>query len=175
MALQPATNRQVPDHAILDRYNKQAYLGNRYSFILPVTAGGTTEVAQIILSNPLLATTSFQNQVGLFVDLRRLVSSNVTAASNVMRMYLNPTVTSVGTPQTPQNMRPASPNVSASSLHSAPTISANGTLVEALSSGAFGTVQSEAIFIVDPGQTLLITVQTANGGIVVPAISWNEI
>ena len=39
MAFLPATQRQVPEHAILDYFNKQTYLGNQYVATLASTVG----------------------------------------------------------------------------------------------------------------------------------------
>lgn len=175
MGQTPATSRQIPDHAILDHFNKQHYLGNRYSFTQAFTASGTGEVAAIYLLNPAVTTTAFPNQVALFLDLRRLTGT-VAADNQILRTYLNPTISSAGTAKTPLNMRPASSNTSVATLASAPTASANGTLVEALASGAFGSFQSTELIILDPGQGVLITYQaSASSDVVVPMIAWSEI
>lgn len=83
MALLPATNRQIPDHAILDQYNKQTYLGNTYSVNSAFTVG-TSETNLFLLLNP---TTS----IGLFQNFLRGVE-NTAAQSVIFKMYLNPTV-----------------------------------------------------------------------------------
>jgi hypothetical protein len=174
MSLTPATNKQIPDHAILDHYNKQTYLGNKYSYTLSISAAGTSEVAEIYLANPAVITSAFPNQVALFVDLRRM-SGLTASANNVMKMYLNPTISSPGTSRTPQNIRPASPNASIATLQSAPTASANGSLIEALSSPSFSTVLSNDLIILDPGQSILITIQTATSAVVVAELEWYEL
>ncbi len=174
----PATNRQIPDSAILDHFNKQVYLGNRYSFTLAFTAAGTTETVSFLLQNPAQTTVAFPSQSGpsaLFVDLRRMSGNTAITTANIMRVYLNPTVTAVGTARIPLNMRPASPNVSIASLHSAPTISANGTLIEAISSSAPNSVSSGELIILDPGQNLLITLQTETSAVISAALGWYEV
>jgi hypothetical protein len=173
MALQPATNKQIPDNAILDRFWKQCYLGNQYSYTLSVTAGGTSEVAEIYLANP-AATNAFPNQTALFVFLRQM-SGLTAAANNIMRTYLNPTISGAGTTKTAQNMRPGNSNTSIATLQSAPTASANGALIEALAGPAFTTVQAGSLLILDPGQSLLITIQTASSAVVDAQIGWFEL
>lgn len=174
MAQTPATNKQIPDNSILDHFNKQSYLGNRYSFILALTASGTTEVAQLLLSNPAVSSLAFPNQVALFVDLRRMAGMTASA-NNIMRVYLNPTASDVGAAQVEQNLRPASPNTATGVITSGPTVSANGVLIEALSTLNVSTVQSDNLVILDPGQSMLITIQTASSAVVNAQISWYEL
>lgn len=175
MTLTPATNKQVPDNAILDRFNKQIYLGNKYGYILNLTAGGTTEVSEIYLANPVSSSSSFPSgKVSLFVDLRMLTPLS-SAANNIMRVYLNPTVSVAGTTRTPVNMRPASPNVSVATLESAPTTTASGTLVESLASSTVASQTSSNLIILDPGQSMLITLQTTLAAVANLQIGWYEI
>lgn len=170
----PATNRQIPDNAILDHFNKQVYLGNKFKYVLSSTAGGTSETAQLLLTNPAVTTAAFPNQVALFVDLRRL--TGLTAAStNVMKVYLNPTVTGAGTPVVPLNLRPASSNVAVAALASGPTVSANGSLVEALAAGALASNSSNDLIILDPGKSLLITLQSPTSAVIDAELSWYEL
>lgn len=174
----PATNRQLPDNAILDLFNKQTYLGNRYTFVMAFTAAGTTETVSLLLQNPAQTTVAFPSQGGpssLFVDLRRMSGITAITSANIMRTYLNPTVTAVGTAKTPINMRKASPNTSIASLHSGPTISANGTLIEAISSANPETIASGDLIILDPGQSLLITLQTETSAVINAQLSWYEV
>ncbi len=125
--------------------------------------------------NPAVSASSFPSGYqSLFVDLRRL--SGVTAsATNVMRVYLSPTITSNGTPVVPVNLRPANSSVSIAGLYSSPTISANGTLIETLSAAALTSISSEQLIVLDPGKSLLITLQTTNSAVAVAQLSWAEI
>lgn len=174
MSQMPATNRQVPDNAILDHFNKQKYLGNGYKFVMPITTSGTGEVVHVLLTNPVVSGAAFPVQKGLFVDLRKI--SGLTAAStNVLRAYLDPTITSAGTPATAIKLRVASPNTSVAALSSDPTISANGTLVECLAVGPFGSVVGSELIILDPGHSLLLTVQDITSANVCVELSWFEI
>lgn len=174
MALTPATSRQVPDHAILDAYNKQNYLGNQYNFAITQATGGTSEVTSLYLSNPVVTTTSFQNQSALFVNLRRI--SGVTASANAtMKVYLGPTISVAGTTQTPRNLRPAWPSTSIATLQSTPTATSNGTLIEGLSALALTSVQSNNLIILDPGKSILVTLQTSVTASVIVELDWYEL
>ncbi len=171
----PATNKQIPDNAILDHFSKQTYLGNRYSYALAFTISGTSEVAKLYLLNPALASgTSFPNQAALFVDLRRMTGATASA-NTIMRTYIGPTTVSSGSSQTPVNMRPASPNLSIATLKSATTAGGNGTLVETLSGGEFKTVESRDLIILDPGKSMLITLQSADAAVITAQIGWYEL
>lgn len=154
MSFTPATNRQVPDHSIMDFYNKQAYLGNQ--FVIPVanTSSGTSEVPLILINN------STGSGKAAFVGLKKI--SSLTASNSViLRCYLNPIVTGSGTPATPTNIRPASTNTSVLTVTTVPTVSANGTLVDEVSAAALSVGVSQIMEIIDPGQTMLITIQTS--------------
>ena len=162
MALTPGTNRQVPEHAIYDANNKQTYLGNQYIYTIgSQTPGVTTEYPLLLLQNPAVSTSAFPSGYkSLFINLKNIISLT-GSASALLRVYLNPTITSAGTAQTPLNLRPLSPNTSIATLTLNPTISANGSLVEVIASQALTTFQSQLLEIIDPTQALLITVQTS--------------
>lgn len=167
MAFTPATARQIPDHAILDVFNKQVYLGNQFNYVLSTATGGTSEVAALSFANPVI------NTVALFLNLRR--ATGITAAATmIMRTYLSPTISSPGTPVTPTQLRPANANVSVADLRSAPTASSNGTLVEALGGLALTSFSANTLFVIDPGKTLLVTLQTSATATVLTEIDWYE-
>jgi hypothetical protein len=171
MALTPATAKQIPDHAILDFYNKQLYLGQQYTVNLASTVT-TSELPIILMSN---AGVNTGQQISLFQGLLNGVS--LTASHNVVyRVYLNPTVTSAGTPMTPINMRPASPNVPTAVMTSAPSVSANGTLINIMSSQALVNAQSQMMAILDGAESLLVTVlASASATSVETVLGWFEI
>lgn len=154
MSLTPATNRQVPDHSIMDFYNKQCYLGNQ--FVIPVanTSSGTSEIPLILINN------TVGSGKGAFVGMKKITS--LTAGdSAIIRCYLNPTVTGAGTPVTPSNVRPANVNAAVSTVTTGPTVSGNGTLVDVVSAAALMSGLSQLLEILDPGQTMLITLQAS--------------
>lgn len=177
MALQPGTNRQVPDHSIMDHFNKQAYLGNYYDYSLGNNEILTTsEYPLILLTNNQPSTQAFPyNWLSLFCDLRNAISVTATQ-SVILRAYLNPTITSAGTSKTPTNLRSGSSNASVAALSINPTISANGTLVDVIGANAFETAQSQKMLIIDPNHSLLITVQTSsNTTFIGTNIGWYEL
>lgn len=171
MGLQPGTNKQVPDHAILDFYNKQTYLGNRFAFPLTFTLSGTSENNAFYLANPVTGT--FPTQASLFVDMIALTGLT-TAATDTLRVYLNPTAVSGGTARTPINLRTGSSTASIATLTSAPTATP-GAAIDLLSSAALSTQYTKQLIIVDPGFSLLITLQGANSDSVRAALGWYEL
>lgn len=176
MTLKPATNRQVPDNSILDSYGKQAYLGNRYNGTYSAAVASTSETLILLLSNPAVTISSFPaSYVSLFCDLRKL--SVLTASqSGILRFYLSPTVTDAGTPQTPVNLRPASPNTGVGVLTTGPTVSSNGTLVGVLGAATEWSLMESSLIILDPGQKLLVTAQVStNPTTIATQLEWNEI
>lgn len=176
MALTPATNRQVPDHSIMDAFNKQTYLGNQFIYSLNTESLATTETPFILLQNPAVAGSGFPSGYqALFVNLLKMVC--LTASQNaVMRVYLNPTFSVAGTPATAIQARPASPTASISILTIAPTVSINGSLVNVLSSQPGISDSSALMVVLDPGQNLLITTQTSsNTTFIAPTIGWYQL
>ncbi len=93
MALQPGTNRQVPDHSIMDAFNKQTYLGNQFVYSSSQTSGGSSETTLYLLRNPAVTSSGFPaNYTSLFVNFIKSVC--ITASQGVtLRAYLTPTVT----------------------------------------------------------------------------------
>lgn len=124
MALTPATNFQVPEHSIMDAFNKQTYLGNTFTvcsnvFELPTAS---LETSILYLSNPAA------NKRALFCNVQRFCATNLANAdSATFKVYLNPTLTSANKPIIPINMRPASATVSGAAAAFNPPI-APGTL-----------------------------------------------
>lgn len=162
MALNPSTNKQVPEHAIMDIFGKQSYLANQYAYAVDSEPGTTSEYPLILLSNPAVSASSFPSgYVSLFCQKIRL--SCLTASQTaVVRLYLNPTVGSAGTSETPIQLRAASSNVSIAALSISPTISSNGKLID-ISSASLGlSTTLDVMSVIDPGQSLLVTVQTSS-------------
>src|ERR1700677_1561152 len=145
------TPSQVPENAILDINGKQTYLGN--SFILPLNGlllTSADETTAALIENPATSKKS------LFLFTR----SATADAEAVLRYYFNPTVVTPGTPTTPINLRPASFNTSSSLCYLTPTTSSNGTFFSTVGTEVTTEVLSNIIFILDPGQSLLITAQS---------------
>jgi hypothetical protein len=171
--INPATKKQIPDQAILDAFNKQAYLGNQFAFALNQEVLTTSETPLVLLNNSNVS--PFPSSQTIFWNFSKLVC--LTASQNaVIRMYLNPTVTSAGTANTPVNVRPASATTSISTLTTAPTIASNGTLIGVLSSLPGAPDISQLMTILDPSQSALLTVQTSSATTyIAAAMSWYEL
>ena len=162
MASTPSTNKQIPDHSIMDAYNKQVYLGQQYGYAVSNTPASTSETPLLLLQNPAVSTSSFPSGYqALFLNLVKLACLT-SGQSAILRIYQSPTVTTAGTVQTPVNKRPASPNTSIASLHLSPTVSANGTLIGILSALPGQPDLTEVLTVLDPAQSVLITVQTSS-------------
>lgn len=175
MALTPATNRQVPEHSIMDFYNKQAYLGNQFQVSYSVTSGGSTEVNALYINNNSASGCPAQNGRALFISLKKL-SSLIASNSAILRVYLNPTGVSGGTPVTPLNVRPAYPTVSVATVTSAPTATAGSSLLDTLCVAPLSSNSDHDLIVVDPGQSVLITLQASATSTPMNAIiGWYEI
>lgn len=180
MAALPTNSRQVPDLAILDTYNKQAYLSNAFVYaVASATLSGTSEVNYLLISNPATnghATTTNAQSVSMFLNYLKLIS--VTAAkSDLLRFYYNPTITGAGTPVTTiANRRMASAITSKMVIATGATTSANGTLIASLTSTGFTMDVSHELFILDPGKSILVTVTPdTDGNKISTEFGWYEI
>lgn len=141
---------QTPDHAILDFYNKQTYLGNEYSMpVGPIVLATTFETPITLIENVLGAKKSSFQSVRKF---------NSTAAV-VFRFYFNATITATGVPVTPVNLRPASGFSAISKCFTSPTATSFGTLIDSYGNGLDTTVESDIMLILDPGTNLICTAQ----------------
>jgi hypothetical protein len=181
MGLTPATQNQVPEHSILDYFNKQTYLGNAFSFpIGPETINSTNETPIALILNPALAAgVAFPNQKALFQNLRTTASDIASGdGTTFFRYYLNPTIATQGTKTTPINCRPASATTSIAScyVNGQFTVSSNGTLARVITAGYSSINDSNLLFILDPGQSLLVTAQpVTSGATIINANSWYEL
>lgn len=177
MALTPATNRQIPDHAIMDFYNKQTYLGNQFLYSLPdFEVTSTSETNLLLISNPAVTTSSFPSgTVALFSNIRKLTTLTASQSA-ILRFYAAPTVTGGGTPVTPLNLRPASPTTSIATVATGPTTTSNGTLFDTIAASAFDSSLSQLLAILDPGQNMLVTVQASSATTFISyEIGWYEL
>jgi hypothetical protein len=163
------TSKQVPDHAILDYYNKQTYLGNSYiGNSGTVTLADTSEHPVLYLMNPAGAT------VSLFSSSRKLFAGDVTNTV-VFKLYVNPTGPSGGSSITPVNCRLASSNASIATCKKTISTSTNGTLISTIIIGIGYQVESDSMLILDPGQSLLITAAGSAATTCVAEFVWYEL
>ena len=173
----PLTSQQVPTNSILDQFNKQGYLGNSYSLTYSKNLSTTAETPLVLISNPIPAGQTYPNQKAIFYNLRKFASD---LQQVLISIYLNPTVTSVGTLFTPVNLRPASTNTSIANcyVNGQFTVSANGTLTGQVGcpSNFYVTLESSLMFIIDPGTSVLLTGKalTANTNLYTQS-SWYEL
>lgn len=167
-----ATNRQIPDQAILDLTGRQTYLGNQYAVPFVGTSLSSSEADLFLISN---ATNGTGTGIGVFFNLSKLVC--LTASSTALiRAYSNPTVSGAGSAATAINMRPSyGVTGSKATIATGITTSANGTLIDFIGSSTLVSAASNNLIILDPGQSLLITGQ-GSGSITIDAVfGWYEI
>ena len=172
-----ATNKQVPDHAIVDQFNKQAYLANGYVYALNTEITTTAEYPLILLKNPAVSATGFPSgYISTFLNLKSLICLTASQSA-IIRVYLSPTFSAAGTAATAVNQRVASVNTSTTVLTTAPTVSVNGTLIDMIASNNQNQRDfSQLMTIIDPGKTLLFTVQTTSSSTyIATALSFYEI
>lgn len=165
----PATNKQIPDHSIMDFYNKQVYLGNQFIASYQAASSGMSEVPWMAITN------AVGNARGIFISA--LVANCLTASDTaILRVYSNPTGLTGGAAVAPVNMRPANTNLSVATIVSKPTVSTNGTYLYSVAAGALAQSVSNLMTILDPGQSLLITSQaSASSESVGAEVSYYEI
>lgn len=181
MANLPSNQNQLPDRSIMDHYNRLRYLGQQ--FVLGMNGyspGATSETNALIIQNPISnanaqASGIYGRQtIGAFLDFRKICST--TASETVVaKFYLNPTF-SGGTPQTPINCRTAYTNASVMNLLLSPTVSAKGTFLDSLESNAFVPSDSHLLYILDPGQSMLMTITAGSAPTTLNSLfSWYEL
>lgn len=173
MAILAATNKQVPEHSIMDYFWKQNYLGNQYSASSSFTVGAS-EIPLLLLSN--IQSGNQQTLKSLFQNNLKVVE-NTAAHSIILNVYTNPTVTGGGTPVVPVNLRVSYGVLgSVATIASAPTVSANGTLVDSISAAALSVSASNILNILDNNQILLVTgIASAASTSITAIIQWFEL
>lgn len=163
---------QIPEKAMLDRFNKQTYSGNQFAVPLAGTSLTTSESNLLLLKNP---AAPIQTSKSLFLNLRKIVCLTASDTA-LLRVYLNPTVTGAGSAGTAVNLRPA---VGVSAMIAVPTTSpstsASGTLIDVLGSQALYPSESDTLIILDPGQSVLVTGQGSASCTIDGLIAWFEL
>jgi len=164
------TSRQVPDHAILDINGKQCYLGNQFLICTePITVAVSTETPVIYISNP------SNNTKSVFIyDMGFNTIATIDTA--YFRLYKSSSGISSGTSITPFNCRLASGTSSTINALLMPTVVTKGTRIQTVP-GNYTIYQSinDPMLILDPGQSLLITVQTATSTSFVAQLLYYEL
>ena len=165
------SSKQLPNEAILDFYNKQAYLGNEYVIGTDITAiaSANVETPLLYLINPASNGVAGKN-TGCFINIRKFSqATNVSAATTIFRTYFNPTITANGTAATPVNVRPGLGNSSSVLAYRGPSACANGTVVSQFAVN-YQELDTSVLYILDPGQSLLVTGSTDTAGTKVLAL-----
>lgn len=181
MANLPTNQNQMPDRSIMDYYNRQRYLGNQFVYGMNgYSPGSTSETNAFIIQNPTAngqtsVTGIYGRQtIGLFLDYRK-VCCTTASEEIVAKFYLNPNFTG-GTSETAINSRVASPTASVMNLLLSPTVSAKGTFIDSLESNPFVLCESRLLYILDPGNSILMTITAASSGTTLNSLfSWYEI
>ena len=168
MANTPATQYQIPSEAILDVWNKQIYLGNQFiSGPDTFSLGDAAEHPLMLFVNP------STNTKALFIFDMNL---NAQGTSDVVtfRVYKGATGASGGSPVTPSNLRFASANTSIATVTSSPTATPT-TLMQTIVIGFNAQSVVNPLFIVDPGQSIIITGQAASTAVAICQIIHYEL
>ena len=175
MSIFPATSKQVPDHSIMDYYGKQAYLGNQFSLVISgFTLTGSSEQSVALIQNPAVAGYPNLTSKALFINLRRISS---LSDSVQVKFYINPTVTSIVTPVSPVNVRPASSTASISSCSMSANVSQVGTLIDTLEAPTDYYITEDAyrLIILDPGTAMLVTATPGGNTTLNLNLGWYEL
>jgi len=146
---------QIPDHSIMDFYNKQAYLGNQ--FISGPDTFALADASEHPILYVLCPSTSAKSIFIHDLNLGAAVSTDVVT----FRIYSNPTTVTSGTAITPVNVRPASSTTSIATAKYGVAAVSKGARMETIVAVLNTQVGKAPIFILDPGQSLLITGQAA--------------
>lgn len=156
---------QSAENSILDYFYRQVYLGNGFILANLASLADTNEHNEILISNP------STNSKSLFFFINRLGASGAVTS----RIYYNPTVSANGTPTIPINLRPAYSTLSSALSFTAPTISAVGTNIDTTVCGGAEN-ESKKMIIIDPGFSILVTLQATTATITVnQELIWYEI
>ena len=116
----------------------------------------SAEANLLLITNP---SPSNGTGIALFLNLSKIICTTA-ATTAVLRLYANPTVSGAGSAKAAVNCRTAyGVTRQQSVVTSGPTTSANGTLVDVVGSSAFLSAESKHMIVLDPGQSLLVTVQ----------------
>jgi hypothetical protein len=162
---------QVPEHSILDQFNKQTYLGNAFILPAPGITVTTTPTPIALIVNPASSSKS------LFVNLRRYTSHS---GQIIMRVYNNAVPATLGTQATPINLRAANSNTSVANcyLNGQFTLTSDGTITSTLGvpTGNYVIVDNTLLIILDPGQNLcVISTADTSSTLTESDISWYEL
>ncbi len=149
------TSKQIPDHSIMDFYNKPAYLGNQF-----IDDPGVLSLADASEHPLLYILCPSTSSVSLFIKDLNL---NAAGATDVItyRIYHTPVTVSSGSVVAPRNVRIASGTTSVATVKSGVAAVSNGVLLQTIVSTVNTQVGKSSLIILDPGKAILITGQAA--------------
>lgn len=177
MGLTPATNRQVPDHAILDFYNKQTYLGNGFIAEAAASLTDASEVPLIYIANPVVTSSAFPSSfLSIFNNMLNLSCHDVAGLTDIVyKIYIGASGVSSGSVINPINLRLASATTSIATVLKSPTVVTKGTLVQTIVVGSDKQIKSDTMFVLDPGKNMLITAQGSAATGSIADLIWFEL
>ena len=135
------------------------------------TIADTNEDPFLLIKN----TTSGSSATAMVVYFRR-VQARANTYQATARFYAAPTITSAGSAASAVN-RKVGGGSSAMSLFTGSSISANGSLLDALTcTSPAASESSDSIIVVPAGTNLLVTLQASNtGAVVLFGLDWYEV
>lgn len=149
-------------------------LGLSFIVTIPTQSNaGTTEVPVLLVKNPAGSGKTLR------IHTLKLYTIDVTGNNNAtLKIYRGPTITANGAAANIRETRTAKAVSPIALVYTAPTIGANGNLVDiflATGNSAVAETQHLGIFL-DPGENFLFTVQQSSAGVdYAVTISWSEI
>jgi len=140
-----------------DLWQYYTYLGQSFQYNTTFnTISGSSETDYVLFRNPVGS--------GKIIRIHDLdYTYNKGAGISIFRVYINPTVTSVGTPITINKKRVGSTVAPIALAYLTPTISARGINYRSFGQSAVSTFELEChlSFILPAGTDLLVTIQPA--------------
>lgn len=176
MTFKPLTKNQIPDTSILDRFEKQTYLGNAYWVTsAPISISDTTEVALLYLANS-AAAPAVGAGISIFQNLRQFFCDDVTVATGIIyKIYANVSSVTSGSALTPVNKRLLSANTSIANVLLFPTWTVTGTPIAEFAVNFNAPHQDNELLILDPTQNIMITGKATASTTALINLGWFEL
>jgi hypothetical protein len=154
-----------------DRWQATVKAGRGFSTVNEfVTISGQAETDFLLVTNP-----NGSGKIAYFEEW--IYTYNKGAGISIVRVYINPTITSNGTAQAINKLKPSGTTSTVVSAYRAPTISARGTLRRIIGQSAVGSFvyHTDLTSLLEPNNSMLFTVQpAANNTDHSMYLSWEE-
>ncbi len=127
-----------------------------------ITVSGTAAVPFFLLRNPVAS--------GKTIKIKKIsynLIASITSDSGIYRVYRDCTITTNGTAKTPVKMVKSQANSAVLLSGTAPTVSANGTLLfnnATTSGGSFNIIDDDLTWYIEQGENIYFTLQPAVTG-----------